>query len=338
LIHQLKSEQNEIYVWLMLQNEFNQIEQNLLCGLATIDELPSDFAKYIVIQSPILSLDHTLASLIEGGSKLRGHYFDFLVLRQSLTVGLIKRWLKAEQISNESGHCALARQNVAEGIEWINANGYGEQYLFERLLTKYDRGTWFRQYFGTEQNSIAHDNVATFAKLLELKEFSAFDVTLTDAPFHFSLSGDSKLASVVLDYLSDLDEFEGEIWIKALYVVYGATLPVSPAQVGIELNWQEILELLKKWREMEGHIQKLPSRLGYELTFESSISAMMDRNIDAQFRGWIWKQICLYSRSYIQWDEMMPIHQQEWNIERLKSAPSAAERFNLRGNHAVVGY
>lgn len=337
-IHQLKSQEIEIYVWLMLQKEFGYSLDNLLCGLGLLNEVSPDFAKLLVVQSTIESLDYTLAELIEGEAPLSTQYFEYLSVRQTNSVALTKRWLKVNTIPEKIAYCALARQDVEDGIEWVNQNAKHDQYLFERLLTRHDRSTWFRQHFGIESAAISHPRILTFAKVLELKEFSEFDVTVADAPIHYALAGDTELTPQILDHLIQLDEVDGEIWLKALYVVYGSVLPVYPHQLGIELEWQEITNLLSDWRNNDGHVKRLPSRLGYELTFDSTMTAMMDKNIDDSFRGWLWQQTCLHSRVYIPWDATMPIHQQEWNIKRLKALPSVAERFNLRGNHAVVGY
>ncbi|MCV5979652.1 hypothetical protein OFO29_45600, partial [Escherichia coli] len=76
---------------------------------------------------------------------------------------------------------------VEEGIEWINDNVNTEQYLFERLITKRDRGTWFRQCFGIEPSGLPSAQVLTFAKLLEIKEFEAFDISSSLAPVDFAL-------------------------------------------------------------------------------------------------------------------------------------------------------
>ncbi|MCW8348657.1 hypothetical protein MD535_21955 [Vibrio sp. ZSDZ65] len=337
-IHQLRADYVEIYVWLMLQPEFSDSKDNVLCGLALLDEMACEFAKYLVIQSPIESLDYSLVELIDGGCKLRDQYFELLTLRQSASISLTKRWLRSQIISEEIGYCALACMNAEEGIEWLNSNPHNNEYLFERLLTKHDRGTWFRQCYGIDAKVISNPRIITFAKLLELKEFIPFEVTSRLAPIHFVLSGDSILVPNVMAHVIHLDELDGEIWIKALYVVYGDTLPILPWQVSVEVEWQEALNRLNEWVGQDGHYRILPSRLGRELTFESTMSAMMNQAIDDEFRSWMWKQVCLHSRVYIPWDTMMPLHQQKWNISRLKTLPSVAERFKLRSGNAAVGY
>lgn len=104
------------------------------------------------------------------------------------------------------------------------------------------------------------------------------------------------------------------------------------------MNGEEIVDLLNEWVEDEKYIQNLPSRLGYALSFESTLAAMQDANVDVLFRDWLWRQICIQSRAYVPWDMAMPVYQQDWNFNNLKAAPSASERFNLRNSNAVMGY
>jgi hypothetical protein len=338
LIHQLRSQEPEIYAWLMLQKELGSELDNLLCGLSLLEELDAHTAKVIVTQSPVEHMDSVMSELIEGKAKSSPFYFECLRLRQALSVALIKRWHKAEIIRPNIALPLLALQDVEEGIEWINDHANGEQYLFERLITKRDRGTWFRQYFGIEPSGLPSAQVLTFAKLLELKEFEAFNISSSLAPVDFALSGNWKLVPEIIEHLETLEEDDGETWIQALYVVYGKLLPLMPQDVGVEYEWEEVIDLLNEWLEDEKHIQNLPSRLGYALSFESTLAVMQDANVDVLFRDWLWRQICIQSRAYVPWDMAMPIHQQDWNFNNLKAAPSASERFNLRNSNAIMGY
>ena len=338
LIHQLRGQEPEIYGWLMLQGELGSELDNLLCGLSLLEALDTKTAMVIVTQSPVEHIDSVMSELIEGEAQSSTLYFECLRLRQALSVALIKRWHKAEIIRPNIALPLLALQDVKEGIEWINDHANGEQYLFERLITKRDRGTWFRQYFGIEPSGLPSAQVLTFAKLLELKEFEAFDISSSLAPVDFALSGDWKLVPEIIEHFETLEEDDGETWIQALYVVYGKLLPLMPQDVGVEYEWEEVIDLLNEWLEDQKHIQNLPSRLGYALSFESTLAAMQDANVDVLFRDWLWRQICIQSRAYVPWDMAMPIHQQDWNFNNLKAAPSASERFNLRNSNAVMGY
>ncbi|MFH0273328.1 hypothetical protein [Vibrio jasicida] len=338
LFHQLKKQEPEIYVWLALQNELGSDIDNLLVGLSVLEELDSNTAMVFVTQSPVEHLDSVMSELIEGNSKTSAFYFECLRVRQTLSVALIKRWHKAEIIRSNVALPLLALQDVEEGIEWIDEHANGEQYLFERLITKRDRSTWFRQCFGIEPSGLPSAQVLTFAKLLELKEFESFDISSSLAPVDFALTGDWKLVPEIIEQLERLEEDEGEVWIQALYVVYGKLLPLTPQEVGVDYEWEEIVDLLNEWLEDDKYVQNLPSRLGYSLSFESTLAAMQDANIDVMFRDWLWRQLCIQSRAYVPWDMAMPIHQQDWNFNNLKAAPSASERFNLRNSNAVMGH
>ncbi|PTO79366.1 hypothetical protein [Vibrio splendidus] len=338
LIHQLKQSEPTIYAWLMLSSELGQEHENLLCGLSMLDELDYQAAKLLVVQSSLRDIDLVIIEMVEGGCKLPLLYLECLQLRQTVTVGLLKRWLKDKRFSKHKTHLFLSLQNDVESVVWLAENSKGSQNLFERLLSKEDRGTWFRKEFGTSIDSVFDSEVVTFAKLLELKEFGNFDPSSVMAPFDFVLHGLNEHVPQIVDLLFSLDEFEGEDWIQALYIVYGKRLPVTPKNLGIDFEWHEMLEKLKQWAESDAYRQVSPGRLGQPLTLETSIQAMFDTQVSAAFRIWIWRQVCLHTRSYIPWDMTMPAHQQKWNITRLTQNSTASERFGLRSNHAVVGY
>lgn len=338
LIHQLKQSEPTIYAWLMLSSELGQEHENLLCGLSMLDELDYQAAKLLVVQSSLRDIDLVIIEMVEGGCKLPLLYLECLQLRQTVTVGLLKRWLKDKRFSKHKTHLFLSLQNDVESVVWLAENSKGSQNLFERLLSKEDRGTWFRKEFGTSIDSVFDSEVVTFAKLLELKEFGNFDPSSVMAPFDFVLHGLNEHVPQIVDLLFSLDEFEGEDWIQALYIVYGKRLPVTPKNLGIDFEWHEMLEKLKQWAESDAYRQVSPGRMGQPLTLETSIQAMFDTQVSAAFRIWIWRQVCLHTRSYIPWDMTMPAHQQKWNITRLTQNSTASERFGQRSNHAVVGY
>ncbi|PTO82806.1 hypothetical protein [Vibrio splendidus] len=338
LIHQLKQSEPTIYAWLMLSSELGQEHENLLCGLSMLDELDYQAAKLLVVQSSLRDIDLVIIEMVEGGCKLPLLYLECLQLRQTVTVGLLKRWLKYKRFSKHKTHLFLSLQNDIESVVWLAENSKGSQNLFERLLSKEDRGTWFRKEFGSSIDSVFDSEVVTFAKLLELKEFGNFDPSSVMAPFDFVLHGLNDHVPQIVDLLFSLDEFEGEDWIQALYIVYGKRLPVTPKNLGIDFEWHEMLEKLKQWAESNAYRQVSPGRMGQPLTLETSIQAMFDTQVSAAFRIWIWRQVCLHTRSYIPWDMTMPAHQQKWNITRLTQNSTASERFGLRSNHAVVGY
>ncbi|MDF5382757.1 hypothetical protein P3675_25755, partial [Vibrio parahaemolyticus] len=227
---------------------------NLLCGLSLLEDIDVKTAMVIAVQSPVESMDSTLSELIEGNATSSAVYFECLRVRQTLSVSLIKRWHKASIISSQVALPLLVLQDVKEGIDWLNDNAGSEQYLFERLITKRDRGTWFRQSFGIEPNRLPSAQVLTYAKLLELKEFEAFDISSSLAPVDFALGGNWKLVPQIIEHLESLEEAEGEIWLQALYVVYGKLLPLNPQDVGVEYEWEEIVDLLNEWVEDEKYI------------------------------------------------------------------------------------
>lgn len=338
LIHQLRNQEANIYVWLMLEKEWGTEHDNLLCGLSLLEELDTSTAKVFAAQSSVDTIDSVMSELIEGNVASSPFYFECLRVRQALSIALIRRWHKANIIDSNVALPLLALQDVEEGVEWLNDNADGEQYLFEHLMTKRDRGTWFRQYFGVNPAGLPSEQVRTYAKLLELKEFSDFDIASSLAPVDFALGGDGKLVPEIVEQLATLEEAQGEVWIQALYVAYGEQLPLQPNEVGVEYEWEQVVSILQQWVAESKYQQNLASRLGYALSFESTLAAMQDPHINVLFRSWLWRQLCIQSRAYIAWDMAMPISQQDWNFNKLKVTSSASERFNLRNSHAVMGY
>ncbi|MEZ8087616.1 MULTISPECIES: hypothetical protein [unclassified Vibrio] len=338
LIHQLKQSEPTIYAWLMLNSEIGQEHENLLCGLSILDDLDYQTAKLLVVQSSLSDIDSVIIGMVEGGCKLPLLFLECIQLRQSITVGLLKRWLKDKRFSDHKTHSFLSLQNDSESVIWLVENTAGSQNLFERLLAKEDRNTWFRKEFGVSVDGVFDPEVITFAKLLELKEFSKFDTSGALAPIEFVLHGLNEHVPEIVELMLSLDEFDGEQWVQALYIVYGQRMPVTPENFGLDIEWDEILIKLTEWVESGAYIQVSPSRMGQPLTLETSIQAMFDTQVSTVFRVWIWRQVCLHTRSYIPWDFTMPAHQQNWNITRLTQNSAASERFNLRNNNAVVGY
>lgn len=338
LIYQLKDAEPEVFVWLVLHTPLGEKTAHLLAAFEAIQNSAPKLADLLVVKSNLANLDLTLAEAIDANLGDAARHFELLKLRHTLSSSLTKRWLKAGIIKDKPAHVTLASFNVADSIEWVHEHLDYDQALFERLLVKQDRNTWFRQYFGIEPSAIESTEVHTYAKLLELKEFDSFDVRAKRAAQQFALRGETAWTEAVLDYLPELDELEGEEWLGALYVVYGDLLPVKPSQLGIEHDWESVLHALESWREEQDYKLKLPSRLGYALSFESSLSAMQSAEIHHDFRDWIWKQLCLHSRVYLAWNGYFSATHQQSLFSKIKHTEAAAERFNFRNHNAVVGH
>ncbi len=338
LIYELKASAPEIYVWLMLHSSLGESLGNVLSALDCAGELEANFALLAVTQSNLPGLDAHLVACVEGQVSFAPHCLTWLLERQSVSTSLLKRWLKAALFPARTLHLALASFNHSDSIEWLEENAEYDQHLFERLLVKQDRNTWFRRTFGIEQSALESHSAQTYAKLLELKEFMAFDVTAKTAVTQYALCGETSWTPAVIEHLQGLDEQAGEAWLQALYLVYGDLLPVKPSALGIDYQWSEAVELLTQWQAGPQPVLTLPSRLGFALSFESSLSAMRSSEIDEQLRRWIWRQLCLHCRVYLGWHPMLPVVQQDWLFRKLKETSTAAERFNLRNHHAVVGH
>ncbi|CAM3213879.1 hypothetical protein [Vibrio neptunius] len=337
LVYELKDTAPALFVWLMLEPEFEQHTSYLIAAIKVAEDIDVNEATLLLLHSKRHTLDITLTQLVEGKVSMRSLCFEALRLRQTLSVGLAKHWLKETSLEAQQVHPVLAKFDVEDSIEWINEIDSDEEYLFELLLCKHDRGTWFRKRFGIEQQALPSEHVATYAKLLELVEFDQFDPSLEMAPIQMVLTGRPDWIETALEHLMTLKDGQEE-WLFALYVVYGERFPLNPHLLGVEYQWEQAMAVLENWRDSgENHVNTA-IRHGVPVTFESSVQAMMDHNIPANYRTWIWRHLCIHGRVYIPWNWAMPAIQQNWLFSKLSEQSAAIERFNLRNQNATLGY
>ncbi|MDN3611785.1 hypothetical protein ACFFUP_09535 [Vibrio ostreicida] len=338
LIYELRNTQPAMFIWLMLSTEFEHEPKHLLAALSLTDRLSEDEVSLLLLHAKHTHLDITLALLIEGNTVIKDRVFNALTRRQTLSVGLAKHWLKTGILSEEQVHPVLARFDVEASIEWVKDANMDEAYLFELLLCKHDRATWFRQRFGIDQAALDSAPLSTYAKLLELAEFQHFDPDAGMAPVQMALSGRPDWAQTALAHIVSLDESEGEEWLFALFVIYGDGFPLSPQALGIEYSWEEALAVIEQWRDQGLDHLTRPTRLGELLTFDSTLNAMNHTGIPERYRVWLWRQICIHGRVYIPWHWTMPVNQQQWLFSKLPQQVAVIERFNLRNQNATLGY
>lgn len=337
LVYELKDTAPALFVWLMLEPEFEPHTTYLLAAIKVAEAIDANEATLLLLHSKRHTLDITLTQLVEGKVSMRSLCFEALRLRQTLSIGLAKHWLKETSLEAQEVHPVLAKFDVEDSIEWINEIDNDEQYLFELLLCKHDRGTWFRKHFGIEQQALPSEHVATYAKLLELVEFDEFDPSLEMAPIQMVLTGRPDWIETALEHLMTLEDGQEE-WLFALYVVYGERFPLNPHLLGVEYQWEQAVAVLENWCDCGESYVNTAIRHGVPVTFESSVQAMMDHNIPANYRTLIWRHLCIHGRVYIPWNWAMPAIQQNWLFSKLSEQSAAIERFNLRNQNATLGY
>ncbi|WP_299015039.1 hypothetical protein [uncultured Photobacterium sp.] len=339
LLYQLGDSSPAVLVWALFNPKLQKEHPgHLLIAIDCLSKLPSEMAKMLVLHANSTELDSLFAKLIEGQASGSLDYFQYLVLRQTQSVALTKYWASSKKLDAKPLQVSLALANVDESIEWLEENEVGDASLFERLLLKEDRNTWFRQYFGTDLMTLPNGLVATYAKLLELHEFMAFDVGQKEAPIHLALVGDTSWVTTAVEHMQALDEDDGELWWSALYVVYGDLLPYRPSQLGVDVEWSDALVSLSLWTTETQVLRSQPIRLGRSLNFDNTLRALKSPEINSMLREWLWRQLCIRSRLYVPWDAMMPRIQQQLLIQQMANMPVATERFNLRNQYAAVGY
>ncbi|WP_375320725.1 hypothetical protein [Aliivibrio logei] len=327
----------EVLAWLCLDESLKQEDKKTtLIGLSIIDDLDDSLGIGLLLRSNTSGLDKILARLVEGKSKASEGYVRCLVLRQRVSVSLIKHWLSMSFLPEDYLHSQLALSNVDSSIEWLDQGRSYDLILFEQLVLKEDRSTWFRQQYSPD--SLPSEEIATYAMLLNLKEFSEFDIQHAHAPFHLMLSGETALVADIVSYMNSLDEIEGMPWCEALFTVYGERLPLLPSAIGSRMDWDHALSLFNQWINEEKHDSHYPLRLGQRLSFDSSIEALKSPEISANFRTWLWREVCILSRVHFHWHPQLSVQQQSRLLDNISHIDLVRERFNLRGKHAALGY
>ncbi|GLT16508.1 hypothetical protein GCM10007938_02840 [Vibrio zhanjiangensis] len=339
LVYELKERTPELFIWLMLEPEFCHDPIHVNGAFSVVQNVDQDIAMLMFLRTKAGNIDTFVAQCIEGKVAIKKWCFELLKLRHSLSISLIKHWLKNKVLDETSLHSTLAKFDVAESIEWLGDQDKDEDHLFELLLCKHDRGTWFRRRFGTDQSTLSGDKLVTYAKLLELREFNRFEQANKMAPMQLFLSADPAWVEATFEYLTHLDdEAEGERWLFSLYLIYGDRFPLKPNQLDIEYDWDEAKKTIKSWCESKKHQTDKPLRLGEALSYQSTLDAMRHPWLPNVYREWLWRQLCMHGRVYIPWHWTMPSYQQDWVFEKVQHQIAASERFNLRNQNATVGY
>ncbi|OCH07651.1 hypothetical protein [Aliivibrio fischeri] len=338
-VYVVYSEYPEVLAWLCLSKNIESQHDNdelTLLGISIIDQLDPELAMPLILRSNSNHIHKLLARFIEGGASKRELYYRCLVINQSVSVSLIKHWLEDKKLPEKMLHSYLALMNVGSSIEWLQELTNVDDLLFEKLILKEDRATWFRQQYSVD--TISSETANTYSKLLTLKEFSLFDIEKEQAVIHFILSGNTELVPLIIEHLMQLDEVDAQLWCEGLFLVYGEEFPFLPSKLGNTIEWQDALHDIVEWQEQIEVVKPVPLRMGKKLTFDSSIRAMKSAELSSSLREWLWRELCIMSRVHFYWHPQLSLQDQEALFDNIQSIPLVRERFNLRGKHAAVGY
>ncbi|MCG7490830.1 hypothetical protein MHN79_15170 [Vibrio sp. Of14-4] len=339
LIYEQRDASPELFVWLMLEPEFSDDPFHLDAALSSVQDMHSDIAMLMFVQAKVANLDKVVAQYIEGGVDNKQWCFELLKWRQTLSIGLTKYWLKNNTLNESTLHETLTRFDVSESTEWLSQQNRDEDYLFELLLAKHDRGSWFRKRFGTQESALSSSKLIIYAKLLDLKEFDQFDPTSHKAPIQLFLSAHPKWIDITINHLICLDdEDEATEWLFSLYTIYGDAFPLKPNELDIEYDLEEAKKIIQDWYETQSHLPNKQLRCGEVMSYQTSIRAMQDPLVPKDYREWIWRQLCINGRVYMPWHWIMPCYQQDWVFDKMQQQTAASERFDLRDQNATVGY
>ena len=345
LVYEIKNSHLDVFVWLMLEPEFAENSVHFLLAFDQIENTDEEMAKMLVLHSKMPDMDYFLASCIDGLPQWAVKSFNYMTLRHSLSIALATHWFKEKKIEARIVFPVLSLFNVEQGQVWLDENARNEECLFERLLLDIKRGQegrsfWFRALLEEESLNLSKD-LSLFAMLLERKKPDDFDPHCKHAPIKLALSGKVSWVMRAVQYMKTCEEEEGAPWLQALYILYGKNSPVDPQELGVLYEWPQALMALDDWIahgiEEGADVQGDFLRLGEPLCYASTLKALEDPFIDAQFRHWLWVQLCLYGRVFIFWDPFMPAFQQAAVFKKLETLKDPSYCFEKRYPNAVMG-
>ena len=342
LIYEIKNTHLDVFVWLMLEPEFVENSVHFLLAFDQIENIDEEMGKMLVLHSKMPDMDYFLASCIDGLPQWALKSFNYMKLRHSLSIALATHWFKEKKIEARIVFPVLSLFNVEQGQVWLDENARNGECLFERLLLDIKRGQegrsfWFRALLEEKGSLNISKDLSLFAMLLERKKPHDFDPHCRNAPIKLALSG--KVSSVMraVQYMQTCEEEEGIPWLQALYILYGKNCPAAPQELGVLYEWPQALMALSDWIKQDRQVAGNFLRLGEPLCYASTLKALEDPFIDAQFRHWLWIQLCLYARVYIFWDPFMPAIQQAAIFKKLETLSDPSYCFDQRYPNAVMG-
>ncbi|WP_047046470.1 hypothetical protein [Vibrio mexicanus] len=305
LIWELESSAPDVLLWFVLDAQnllFSgkriETERDRLIHLflfQVANQLPTHYVTFIFAQVPGPLINILLAKWIEGGDGLQTKGCMYLASRQGLSQSLVKHWVRTQKMPEKQGHAFLSLNGVSESTEWLEENSLSDN-LFELLLAKQEKRAWMRRNF---EISYLTEEQGLYARMLDFRELEHFDLDSQGAPMHLVIGARFDWCSLVLEHLQQLSE--PEIWLEALYVIYGDKLPCRPSQLDIDYDFDEVCLKIEDWIEQGGHLFSGQLRMGDAMNFSSTIEAMRSEHIGFRTREWLWRQICLLGCIYVPW-------------------------------------
>ena len=329
-------------VWMCLSHSLELLKTDC-CQYAClwVDTISKKRWNELACLSKAVSLPEVLKLMAQGNHQHSSFSLDVLKNRNELSAQYAKLLIRdAHGDLAVVAHSYLATKNTKDSIEWWLENTSPQSDLFAHLLVRPDRTSWFRQYY-LEHKEETHLDLDCWARILDLPEVSLqepLDLDNDKTPVIIALSGDTSRVGDILTLLENADEDKIDRWVTCLYLLFGSELPLSPAQLGIDIDYTVAIECLREWWDNLPNSPLSTLRFGHKRDFDSSITVLLSPHIQEEFRIWVWRELCLVSRCYLSWSPILPPQTQYSLITQLKNNLSARENYNLRNRHAIMGY
>lgn len=234
----------------------------------------------------------------------------------------------------------LARMGQEAGINWINEHGHPSKSLFTHLLVRKDKVAWLRGELLPQADYLT--DVPIYAILNRLPEsFEQPDFQQDERAYlKAALAGDPDTVQPMIEAIrQEDDDTRLENWVHALTLILGELLPVRVSELGVKYDGQQAADILAYWWQHNhgGYTLSPMMRMGSALSYTSSIDALRSQSLPAEFRTWVWKELCLNGGIYVAYDPMSWPERQRRAIYTLSNNTTAAERYDLRIRDAAVG-
>ena len=295
-----------------------------LIALANIEDI--ELAKMIALNCKASDFDVILASLIENEATNSDLYFDYLVSRQAVSLELITHWLDSAKLPSHKLLPILALSNKKRGKVWLDQNYEKYDLIFEKLVVTDEAKNFLSNRIRDEEEH-EETSLSTYFAFWPRAELMVPDMSKPRSYLPLILLGDTNCIPDAIEQMES--STEKDKWLQALYVMYGAALPIQPKDYIDEPVWDEVFGILYQWIDSGLYLCDKPIRLNRQLNFESSLMVLRDPYIDCELRTWIWRQLCVRSRMYFYWHPLLPKSQQDKVFSNLVASGVGQDRFGL---------
>ncbi|KDM91097.1 hypothetical protein [Photobacterium galatheae] len=332
----------QVLLWVLTSADLESLDEEACAfALLLVDKLPAKQWLQIVTLASSTRVPLVLQSAAISELSQAELAMQALIRRGELTEAFASLCIR-EGTENVSvlARYQLARMGQEAGINWINEHGDPSKSLFTHLLVRKDKVAWLRRELLPQADALTDVSVyAILNRLPESFELPAFQQD-QQAYLKAALAGDPEAVQPIIDAIQiETNDTRLENWVHALTLMLGELLPVRVADLDVKYDGQQAAEILKIWwQNNHGGLTLSPMmRMGSALSYTSSIDALRSQSLPAEFRTWVWKELCLNGGIYVAYDPMSWPERQRRAIYTLSNNTTAAERYNQRIRDAAVG-